>query len=349
MKICPICGKKYRTETICPICHMPLVDEGENKSDSYLNTQEQEPVSKSNYTKYNSGRNNNLRREISISQTTLIGGIIIIVCLVLVVVFLKSFSGRNNSNTANNPNIIQSDNPSNGNDSDDGMVTASDATEDTEDTELQEEEGLTLPYTDNAYMDTGSCLSEADFASVTSEDGSFKFCYPKYIFNSFSYNEEQNEYYFSYEEDGEEVCSLRVYKTSHFNEDMISAAKSLRYKFEDYYSEANYYWPTEDLSKLTSDTDSSYAEPRKDGISRYVMSGWTTSDRSEILYCLGANDGYNDYIMEFTYPDYNVDDDMEQFDYITECLYRDCSFSGTSYAVRSYDTYMEEGFKEGHH
>ena len=346
MKICPICGKKYRMETSCPICHMPLVDEGQNRSGSDLNTQEQRTVSKSNYIKYNSARNNSLRKEISISQTTLIGGIIIVVCLVLVVVFLKSFSGRNNSNTTNNPNIIQSDNPSNGNDSDEGAVAASDATEDTE---LQEEEGMTLPYTDNTYMDTSSCLSEADFASVTSEDGSFKFCYPKYIFNSFSYDEEQKEYYFSYTEDGEELCSLKIYKTSHFNEDMISAAKSLRYKFEDYYSEANYYWPAEDLSKLTSDSDSNYAEPRKDGISRYVMSGWTTSDRSEVLYCLGANDGYNDYIMEFTYPDYNVDDDMEQFDYITECLYRDCSFSGTSYAVRSYDTYMEEGFKEGHH
>ena len=202
MKICPICGKKYRTETSCPICHMPLVDEGQNRSDSYLNTQEPETVSKSNYTKYSSGRNNNSRKEISISQTTLIGGIITVVCLVLVVVFLKSFSGRNNSNTANDPNIIQSDNLSNGNDSDEGAVAASDATEDTE---SQEEEGMTLPYTDNAYMDTGSCLSEADFASVTSEDGSFKFCYPKYIFNSFSYDEEQNEYYFSYMEDGEEV------------------------------------------------------------------------------------------------------------------------------------------------
>ena len=346
MKICPICGKKYRTETSCPICHMLLVEEGQNRDDSYLNTQEQETVSKSNYIKHNSGRDDSPRKEISISQPTLIGGIITVICLVLVVVFLKSFSGRNNSNTANNPNVIQTDNQANNNEGNDGAVAASDTTEDTE---TQEEEGMTLPYTDNTYMDTGSCLSEADFASVTSEDGSFKFCYPKYIFNSFSYDEEQNEYYFSYTEDGEELCSLKVYKTFHFNEDMISAAKSLRYKFEDYYYKANYYWPTEDLSKLTSDSDSSYAEPRKDGISRYVMAGWTTSDRSEVLYCLGANDGYNDYIMEFTYPDYNVDDDMEQFDYITECLYRECSFSGTSYAVRSYDTYMEEGFKDGHH
>ena len=84
-------------------------------------------------------------------------------------------------------------------------------------------------------------------------------------------------------------------------------------------------------------------------MSRYIMSGWTTYDQSRLLYSLGANDGTYDYILEFSYPEYNTNDDMEDWDYVTECIYRSCSFSGTNYAVRSYDTFIKEGYGEGHH
>lgn len=324
---------------------MKHAGKSQENGDTYTYSPEKNDSGNITISKKENGESN-----VSVSMPAVIFAGIVVLLLLLCLV-ASSGNKKDDLPDAGQP-AAESEDPMDNEETGDRFYSGSIGTEDSyygDDGVENEEEGMSLPYTENEYPDINACLSEADFASVYSEDNSFQFCYPKYLFNNFSYNEDRQEYYFSYEEDGNEFCSLKVYKVYNPNSDAVEAAKNLRYQFQNYYEKANYYWPTEDLSKLTTDQNSDYKEPRGDGVSRYVMSGWKTYDQSQLLYCLGANDGSYDYILEFSYPEYDTNDDMETWDYVTECIYRSCSFSGTSYAVRSYETFIQEGYGEGHH
>ncbi len=218
-----------------------------------------------------------------------------------------------------------------------------------DDADDDEKEELSLPYTDNQTCAIYDNLSREAFESYHDSTGDFSFSYPKYLFNNFTYNPDKCEYYFYYENNGEITCSMRVYREEDNSHDAVKKAAEIKRRFAKRLAIPNYWWPHRNTGKLTSDPDSDYREPRGDGYSRYVMSGWLDSEKEKLLYMMGANDGSYSYYLEFEYPEYDTESDMEDWDYIVECIYRKCSFSGTNYNVRSYQLFKSEGYGEGHH
>ena len=60
------------------------------------------------------------------------------------------------------------------------------------------------------------------------------------------------------------------------------------------------------------------------------------------LYIIAANDGKRDYILKFTYPDLDMTNDYNEIDYVVDCVYRFCSFSGGTYQPRSYQQFLDD-------
>lgn len=235
-------------------------------------------------------------------------------------------------------------------DSSDTASTTSTSDDSTIEEDLPEEESLSLPYTDNKKCAIKKNLSPDAFKRYKDEKGGFSFSYPKYLFNNFSYDPDRCEYYFSYENGGDTICSMRVYREEDPSSDAVEKAAEIKRRFNSQFYQGKYWWPVRDTNKLTSDPNSANKEPRGDGYARYIMSGWEDPARTQIMYALGANDYSYTYYLEFSYPEYDTDNDLEDWDYVVECVYRKCSFSGTNYEkLRSYKKFKKEGYGEGHH
>ncbi|MCO7154124.1 hypothetical protein NIA73_13080 [Anaerobutyricum hallii] len=46
--------------------------------------------------------------------------------------------------------------------------------------------------------------------------------------------------------------------------------------------------------------------------------------------------------MKFTYPDPDMTNDYNEIDYVVDCVYRFCSFSGGTYQPRSYQQFLDD-------
>ncbi|MCM1048940.1 MAG: zinc-ribbon domain-containing protein [Clostridiales bacterium] len=76
---------------------------------------------------------------------------------------------------------------------------------------------------------------------------------------------------------------------------------------------------------------------------RFIVTGYT-QDRSKLIYDLFNVD--SEYVMQMKviFPAYQDVEDKLQKDYVTECLYRLCGFSGSKTNCRSYETYKSETY-----
>ena len=69
-----------------------------------------------------------------------------------------------------------------------------------------------LEDTENSHMSVENCLSTDAYNTVISEDGSFSFGYPKYLFNHSEVNASGSSYSLTYKEGSEEKkAELAVY------------------------------------------------------------------------------------------------------------------------------------------
>ena len=188
----------------------------------------------------------------------------------------------------------------------------------------------TLAYTDNSSMNVGACLSPEDYNTVTAKDDSFSFAYPKYLFNDSEVNEEGTSYTFSYKgnsaSDSNEA-ELSVY-TQENEGDPLQNAREL---YQNFSSEVYKKY----FKMYPSRVDSS-------GMARTLIGASADSSEKTGVYIIAANDGKRDYILKFTYPDPDMTNDYNEIDYVVDCVYRFCSFSGGTYQPRSYQQFLDD-------
>lgn len=75
---------------------------------------------------------------------------------------------------------------------------------------------------------------------------------------------------------------------------------------------------------------------------KVIVTGYGDDDRSNAVYCLSRIE--EEYIlqMRIVFPSYTDDEDRFRKDYMSECLYRMCTFSDANDGVRSYRDYITE-------
>lgn len=209
--------------------------------------------------------------------------------------------------------------------------TGEDMEEETEEpTEAPEEEEIEyLDGVDAANVaDFNNNLSTDSYIRMSGEDSTLSFAYPKDFFCSNT--EEENDYTF-YSGDG--LVMLRYWK-----EEVGNDGKSvLTSEFSSKKSQLN-----------TSGTDDNGVE-RFSGIAmdwsdkeipHYVLGGRYTTDLNKGYYSVASLRGGAIYHMEFEYPvDYN-NGFANPVNYMIDCLYRYCGFSGSSKAPRSYQEFQ---------
>ena len=185
-----------------------------------------------------------------------------------------------------------------------------------------------LEDTENSHMSVESCLSTDAYNTVISEDGSFSFGYPKYLFNHSEVNASGNSYSLTYKEGGEEKkAELAVY-TEENEGNALENAKQLYDRFSSQVNEIYFKMqPTR--------TDS-------EGMARTLIGASVDSSETTGVYIIAANDGEKNYILKFTYPDPDMKDDYNAIDYVVDCVYRYCSFSGGTYCPRTYQQFLKD-------
>lgn len=207
------------------------------------------------------------------------------------------------------------------------------ATEPEDDPAWDESQGIynSMPYLDNAQMDIASCLNTAAYAEAVSGDGSYSFRYPKYTFNTSYANDVYNEYSFSFvDSSGNTQMELEFSKDSYLEyTDPIRNAELDYEIYSDRMDEVNY--------NLISD------KVDENGFVRSIIAG----SRSDITpmnaeYILVANNGEQEYIMEFRFYDPDINNDYDDINYLMDCIYRYCSFSGSSYKPRGYKKFLKD-------
>ena len=163
---------------------------------------------------------------------------------------------------------------------------------------------------------------------MISEDGSFSFGYPKYLFNHSEMNALGNSYSLTYKEGSEEKkAELAVY-TEENEGNALENAKQLYDRFS---SQVNKIY----FKMQPTRTDS-------EGMARTLIGASVDSSETTGVYIIAANDGEKNYILKFTYPDPDMKDDYNAIDYVVDCVYRYCSFSGGTYRPRTYQQFLKD-------
>ncbi|MDO4943362.1 MAG: hypothetical protein Q4E73_11095 [Lachnospiraceae bacterium] len=249
------------------------------------------------------------------------------VCLVLVGMIISKFSLMNMSPTyADNSGYSSYSEPTEQNQT--GGTQEDPYSASTEDTDLNAGQQA-FSYTDNDMVDLSACLTTDAYASVTSEDGSYSFAYPKYMFNSSSLD--NGVYTFAHHDGDVADYQLKVYKESNSG-NPIDNANALYHRFSPSFT-GKYF-------EMVSDSTDSQ------GMARALLAGYLDSLKQEGVYIIAANDGSDNYILEFHYYDNNSSDEYKDINYVVDCVYRGCSFSGTTYRLRTFSQFQADDMGE---
>lgn len=198
-------------------------------------------------------------------------------------------------------------------------------------TSVPSQQGRTLPYTDNSSINFYACLSPSAFEEVTSSNGEFSFAYPKYVFNGSECDDVNNDYKFYYNNGSQNEVYLHYYEETQEGE-VLANIQSLRQRFSGVI--ANQYY-----ERVSDKVDS-------EGMARVLLGGYTDSTNTEGVYIIAANNGRKNYIMEFYYPDSDYKDLYKEVNYVVDCLYRFCSYSGGTYKPRTHQQFLKDEWGE---
>ena len=243
-------------------------------------------------------------------------------CLALVVFIISRFSlvntGSVYTNETGNTNFADTEN-------------SYDPAENREHENSGTEEALqsTFAYTDNDTVDLTACMNTEAYETITAQDGSYRFSYPKYIFNSSELD--NGVYKFEHTSENGIDYQMKVYKESNSGDPVQNAQLLYRRYVSSFYSK--YF-------ELVSDSTDSQ------GMSRALLAGYLDSAETKGAYIIAANDGTDNYILEFYYPDQNKNDAYKDINYIVDCVYRYCSFSGTTYRPRTFLQFANDDMGE---
>ena len=212
--------------------------------------------------------------------------------------------------------------------SSDTEATAETSKKNTEHTEEQENTNQALANTDNSNMDVEACLNTSAYTIETAKDGSFSFGYPKYLFNDSKVNKDGTSYMLSYKgQDGSTEAELIV-RTEPNAGDALQNAKNLYSQYM-----ASVYKVYFKMQPTRIDSK---------GMARALIGGSVDAAESKGIYIIAVNDGEKNYILEFTYPDPDIHYDYNAIDYVVDCVYRYCSFSGGTYQPRTYEQFKAD-------
>ena len=184
----------------------------------------------------------------------------------------------------------------------------------------------TLPNVDNTSINTSACLIPSSYNVLTSADSSFSFGYPKYMFNYSEVDDANNSYLLSYE-GSSDWLELHVYEEDNPGDPVKNARKL----YDKYISQSyDTYFLKE--PKEADDT----------GMVRGLIGGKADASGNTGSYIIAANDGKKNYILEFYFPDPDLDNDYDDINYVVDCIYRYCSFSGGTYKPRTYQQFLKD-------
>lgn len=210
----------------------------------------------------------------------------------------------------------------------DTEATAETSKKNTEHTEEQENTKQALTNTDNSNMDVEACLNTSAYNIETAKDGSFSFGYPKYLFNDSKVSKDGTSYTLSYKgKDGSKEAELIV-RTESNEGDALQNAKNL---YSQYASSVYKVYFKMQPTRIDSK-----------GMARALIGGSVDDAESKGIYIIAVNDGEKNYILEFTYPDPDIHYDYNAIDYVVDCVYRYCSFSGGTYQPRTYEQFKAD-------
>lgn len=263
------------------------------------------------------------------------GWIAVIVCSALLVVLgiciliLVALNSKKNAVVLNEDTVVTSDHSSSSDDTQETETLSTEAAPATADTQATTEsipQQKTLPYTDNAYMDESACLSPSSYEMASSGDDSFSFGYPKYMFNNCYINEEETWYSLFYNDS----CKLYVFEEDNPGDPILNAQKL----YNRYASQ---------VDKVYFQKVSEQADDR--GMARALIGG-RDIDTGLQMYVIAANNGVKNYILEYRYPDPDINNEYDDSNYIVDCIYRYCSFGGGTYKPRSYQQFLVDDMGE---
>ena len=198
-----------------------------------------------------------------------------------------------------------------------------------EDVSIEEEDDTAgFDYCDNDYINITYHSEVSDFQLVNSEDGSFTFSYPKYIFNHAEVNEDGSDYLFTYRNEyGEDDFVLRYTK-----EYDPGNAKDIVMGHQKEYMSA--------YSKVLYQYD--YKRDKNKGHQHIsIASGYINASESRGQYALVENDGEYTYRMVFVYDECSGEEN-NRLQYIINNVYRQCSFAMSKKKAVSYEEMLKE-------
>ena len=227
--------------------------------------------------------------------------IIALACVIVVVVgifgfqYLKSEDKKEATATTENKTSAKTT---------EKKATENNAGEDVADAKDSTEKSQVLSYTDNEDMDLSACTDSDDYQYVSSEDNSFEFAYPKYLFNRSYVNKTGNQYTLEYAnsdkaDDYEIKAVISSQKAGSGN-----AVKSVQKLYK---------------QKKKSIKNVTYAYPQGgktpklyQGKSSMIVMGYLDSDKTKCEYVLLTSDGKKDYMMQINFFDSDYKDEYKE-------------------------------------
>ena len=177
-------------------------------------------------------------------------------------------------------------------------------------------------------------LGEMDFVDYSDDGGVYSFVYPKNFFKSCHYSSNDKCYTFK---TADEYQILRIYEeeASIKNDPKKSAQEKLETVRQEFDLESDQMFIYE--SKNISDT----------GYYRTIITGPDRKKEGLGHYYVYACTNEKTYTMSYDYY-YIEDDEYERSlnGYLTDCLYRGWSISGSSYKLRSYELFKKDDMGE---
>lgn len=179
----------------------------------------------------------------------------------------------------------------------------------------------------NSTNDYSKCLNTDVYQTVTcNSSGGYSFVYPKNLFNRVNIDED-GKYVFS-ADDG--VTEYTVFSQKTTAGSAKQEVKNLAADYEDEFTHFYFKFPKEGIKKSGA-------------FCRKIYAGHLNSNKTIGQYVVIASNGTYDYILTFKYKaDDKSDSPKGQADYITDCLYRGASFSGSTKEIRTYNEFLSD-------
>ena len=73
-----------------------------------------------------------------------------------------------------------------------------------------------------------------------------------------------------------------------------------------------------------------------------IVMGYLDSDKTKCEYVLLTSDGKKDYLMQINFFDSDYKDEYKEINYVVDCMYRGCSFTNSTYQMRTFDQFRED-------